>query len=98
MLSARFTIKLIHVLSGSYLHTLILLYSHNNSFIRTLTYSYICTRSPICNFSAKSRSEFSYTLKGDLTPMQHAICDIAKKYRFAIWHMKNNRDSYTDAM
>ncbi len=29
--------------------------------------------------------------------MQHAICDIAKKYRFAIWHIKNNRDSYTDA-
>ncbi len=23
--------------------------------------------------------------------MQHAICDIAKKYRFAIRHIKNNR-------
>ncbi len=29
--------------------------------------------------------------------MQHAICDIAKKYRFAIRHIKNKRDSYTDA-
>ncbi len=29
--------------------------------------------------------------------MQHAICDMAKKYRFAIRHIKNNRDLYTDA-
>ncbi len=35
--------------------------------------------------------------KGDLTPTQHAICSIAKKYRFAIRHIKNNRDSYTNA-
>ncbi len=35
--------------------------------------------------------------KGDLTPMPYAICDIAKKYHFAIRHIKNNRNSYTDA-
>ncbi len=29
--------------------------------------------------------------------MPHAICNIAKQYRFAIRHIKNNRDSYTDA-